>query len=120
VSLDDCDVPDSIVLAGGELAFDSRAIPHAVAHYAGSVDVPSHDRRRLVALNGGFVSVEGGRPGRLPGRIAGADGAVAFAVDAFDGDGDYVGSTCGASMGRRASGSARASASRSRSTVGRS
>lgn len=96
-----CDVPDSIVLAGGEVAFDCRWIPHAVAYFGGSVYVSSNHRRRAVALNLGQVDGERGKPGSLPGRVAGARGAVVFAVDAFTGHGDYAGSTLWRVRGRR-------------------
>jgi TolB protein len=99
-----CDVPDSIVLAGEELAFDCRLIPHAVADFGGSIYLSFDERRRAVALNEGRVGPSpeaGNKPGRLPGRVAGANGAVVFAVDAFDGDGDYVGSTLWRVRGQR-------------------
>jgi TolB protein len=100
LNMRNCDAPDSIVLIGGEVAFDCRRIPHAVADLGGSVYVSFDRRRGAVALNPGVVDAEGGKPGRLPGRVAGGSRAIVYAVDAFDADADYAGSTLWRVRGR--------------------
>jgi TolB protein len=101
LNMRNCDAPDSIVLVGGQVAFDCRRIPHAVAYFGGSVYVSFDQGRRAVALNPGVVDAEGGKPGRLPGRVAGGSRAIVFTVDAFDAEADYAGSTLWRVRGRR-------------------
>ena len=90
VAITRCDVPDSIVLSGGLVAHDCRLIPHAVAVYGGSVYVFARDRRSAVSLSPGRVSEENRRPGSVPGRVAGGGGEIIYAIDAFDGRGNFL------------------------------
>jgi hypothetical protein len=65
-------------------------IPHAVAVYGGSVYVVARDRRSAVLLSPGSVNEENRRPGTVPGRVAGAGDEIVYAVDAFDGRGNFL------------------------------
>jgi hypothetical protein len=100
--MDSCGEPDSIVVSAQLLAHDCRRIPHAVAYYGGHVRLFRGFDNEAVILNEGLVDEEGGKPGKLPGRIAGAADEVVFAVDAFNKDADYAGSTLWRVRGRRA------------------